>query len=253
MRDTLRGSSNLPSTFSIQQYPTPPPQSEESYPSSRGSASATTTTQLATHAHTASTLQALPANAITNSPKNQLPSLSCVPFGAPLISPSTTTESCGALRSKRKTNDKLKRCRCNPIVHTILKDGPSGSRNTLGHNPLSLGIARGAAPTEALCSITAQHYLTCALARQIKSAAASIGEDPTKYSMHSLLSGGATALFRGGASDLSIQLFGRWKSDAYKLYTRIDHQSIGAMAARMVSTPLSIGATATPYPWLTGQ
>ncbi|CAK4072964.1 unnamed protein product [Aphanomyces euteiches] len=106
------------------------------------------------------------------------------------------------------------------------------------------------------CSITAQQHLTCeSLARQIKSAAACIGEHPNKYSTHSLRSGGAPALFRGGASDLSIQLFGRCKSDAYKLYictpasTPVNRCYGGSHG---VHTILHRG-TATPHPWLAGQ
>ncbi|ETV64290.1 hypothetical protein H257_18799, partial [Aphanomyces astaci] len=73
-------------------------------------------------------------------------------------------------------------------------------------------------------------------------AASAIGLEDSKYSTHSLRSTGATALFRGGASDLAIQLFGRWHSDAYKRYTRINGQEV---AAEKFDTPTVAGAQPT--------
>ncbi|KDO25559.1 hypothetical protein SPRG_22230 [Saprolegnia parasitica CBS 223.65] len=68
-----------------------------------------------------------------------------------------------------------------------------------------------------LCSISTTETLSCAaVSSEIKQAAAACQEDPSHYSTHSLRSGGATALFRGGVPDLAIQKFGRWSSDAYK-------------------------------------
>ena len=68
-----------------------------------------------------------------------------------------------------------------------------------------------------------------------KHAAYVCGEEPNQFSTHSLRSGGATALFRGGASDLAIQKFGRWSSDTYKQYARMDDQTVLGLAPRMIA------------------
>ena len=41
---------------------------------------------------------------------------------------------------------------------------------------------------------------------------------PGEYSLHSGRIGGATRLAAGGVSIMKIQLQGRWKSDAFRIY-----------------------------------
>ncbi|KAF0718108.1 hypothetical protein AaE_010716 [Aphanomyces astaci] len=97
----------------------------------------------------------------------------------------------------------------------------------------------GASPNDPICCTSRGHAIKSdAISKCLKEAASAIGLEGSKYSTRSLRSGGATALFRGGASDLAIQLFGRWHSDAYKRYTRINGQEVAGMAARMVSSVL---------------
>ena len=101
---------------------------------------------------------------------------------------------------------------------------------------LSAAAVRKAHKEEPLCSWAAGKTLSCEeLANFAKRSAALCGQDPKLFSTHSFRSGGATALFRGGAPDLAIQKFGRWASDSYKLYARIDDQTILGLAPRMVS------------------
>ena len=45
----------------------------------------------------------------------------------------------------------------------------------------------------------------------------SIGEDPDEYGSHSARIGGATAMYKAGASAMDIQTAGRWASDVYNL------------------------------------
>jgi len=45
-----------------------------------------------------------------------------------------------------------------------------------------------------------------------------IGEDPKKYSVHSLRAGGATELFLAGASIAVVQNDGRWTSLSALIY-----------------------------------
>jgi len=42
-------------------------------------------------------------------------------------------------------------------------------------------------------------------------------------------------MFLGGCSDTTVQLFGRWDSDAYKAYVRIDRFRNMHIASRMMS------------------
>ena len=96
--------------------------------------------------------------------------------------------------------------------------------------------SRHAGPDEPLCAWEPEKVLTCEeMARFAKKSAALCGQDPNLYSTHSFRSGGATALFRGGAPDLAIQKFGRWASDVYKRYAWIDDQTVAGLAPRMVA------------------
>ena len=42
----------------------------------------------------------------------------------------------------------------------------------------------------------------------------------SEFGAHSLRIGGATALFKAGASQIDIMTMGRWSSDCYRLYVR---------------------------------
>ena len=96
--------------------------------------------------------------------------------------------------------------------------------------------ARQATEAYPLCSWAAGNVITCEeMAWFAKRSAALCGEDPKKFSTHSYRRGGTTALFRGGAPDLAIQKFGRWSSDTYKQYARIDDQTVYGLAPRMIS------------------
>ena len=54
----------------------------------------------------------------------------------------------------------------------------------------------------------------------VKALMSAVGEDPSEFGAHSLRIGGATALFKAGASQIDIMTMGRWSSDCYRLYVR---------------------------------
>jgi hypothetical protein len=54
----------------------------------------------------------------------------------------------------------------------------------------------------------------------VKKVAVEMGQDPERYSSHSLRIGGATAMSLAGISDHIIMIYGRWKSLAFLLYAR---------------------------------
>ena len=57
----------------------------------------------------------------------------------------------------------------------------------------------------------------------VRSALSQAGFDPRLYAGHSFRRGGASSAAYTGFSDHQIQLLGRWRSDAYKLYIETDH------------------------------
>jgi len=53
-------------------------------------------------------------------------------------------------------------------------------------------------------------------------------------SAHSLRSGGASALLRAHLDYELIRIFGRWKSDVARIYTRSNHHQMKGVAVRML-------------------
>ncbi|EGZ08233.1 hypothetical protein PHYSODRAFT_340051 [Phytophthora sojae] len=72
------------------------------------------------------------------------------------------------------------------------------------------------------------------VANTIRTAPVSIGHDPSKFSTHSLRSGGATHMYRAGVDALTIQFHGRWVSDTFKIFTRICSESVASLASNMI-------------------
>lgn len=88
-----------------------------------------------------------------------------------------------------------------------------------------------------LCKVTASLNLqTRDLVGAIMGAAKANGDDPDRFSSHSLRSGGATALFNAGFDSLAVKLFGRWGSNAVERYTQMDSHLTSRMAYEMVAT-----------------
>ena len=52
---------------------------------------------------------------------------------------------------------------------------------------------------------------------------------------HSLRIGGATTLIQRGIPDVVVQMLGRWNSDAYRSYVRLDKQYLSEFCAKMCS------------------
>ncbi|POM74292.1 LOW QUALITY PROTEIN: Hypothetical protein PHPALM_8777 [Phytophthora palmivora] len=72
-----------------------------------------------------------------------------------------------------------------------------------------------------VCSLTKNHMVSAKLMTKLLRLLAHHADQSTAaFSTHSLRVGGVTALMEGGVESLSIQQHGRWKSDAFKRYTR---------------------------------
>ena len=54
-----------------------------------------------------------------------------------------------------------------------------------------------------------------------------------RVSPHSFRIGGATSLINRGIPDVVVQLLGRWNSDAYKSYVRLDKEFLANFACKM--------------------
>ena len=109
------------------------------------------------------------------------------------------------------------------------------------HCSLSCFPVDSISPERALCSFRDKAEIirqvsSSSISNAVKRAAKLYGLDPKRYSSHSLRSGGATAMFLGGSSDATVQLFGRWTSDAYKAYVRIETSTNEKLATKMIKS-----------------
>ncbi|POM64035.1 Hypothetical protein PHPALM_20497 [Phytophthora palmivora] len=72
-----------------------------------------------------------------------------------------------------------------------------------------------------VCLLTKNHMVSAKLmTKLLRLLAHHTDQSTAAFSTHSLRVGGATALMEGGVESLSVQQHGRWKSDAFKRYTR---------------------------------
>ena len=99
----------------------------------------------------------------------------------------------------------------------------------------------GVPPQGALCSFQdktgiIRQVSSSSISFAVKRAAKMYGLEPSLYSSHSLRSGGATAIFLGGSSDTTVQIFGRWTSDAFKEYVRIKTSTNEKLATKMIKS-----------------
>jgi integrase len=69
---------------------------------------------------------------------------------------------------------------------------------------------------------------------QIRNALSSSGLDASKYSGHSFRSGAATTALEAGIGDATIQMLGRWRSDAYKRHIKTPKEQLAGFSARLV-------------------
>ena len=67
----------------------------------------------------------------------------------------------------------------------------------------------------------------------LKNRLISIGMDPSLYSGHSFRRSAASAAAAVGYTEHEIQLLGRWRSDAYKLYIDVPKDRVLGLSARL--------------------
>ena len=73
------------------------------------------------------------------------------------------------------------------------------------------------------------------LVNHIKHLATSLGLDSSRYSGHSLHTGGATSATEAGLSQWQIKMFGWWNSQAYQVYIKQDPWACADFAACMAA------------------
>jgi hypothetical protein len=82
-------------------------------------------------------------------------------------------------------------------------------------------------PDQAVCQRSSGKFLTRdEVSRVLQAAALQCGVSPKLVASHSLRRGGATTYSLAGVPDEDIKRFGRWLSDAYKLYVYLGTESI---------------------------
>lgn len=69
---------------------------------------------------------------------------------------------------------------------------------------------------------------------RVKQALTAAGINHANYSGHSFRSGAATTAAKQGISDSTIQMLGRWKSDAYKLYIKTPREQLASVSRQLV-------------------
>ena len=67
------------------------------------------------------------------------------------------------------------------------------------------------------------------------------GLNANHYNTHSFRIGAATSAQDSGISDANIQMLGRWKSDAYKLYIRTPREDLAKLSGQLVAGPSASG------------
>ena len=73
------------------------------------------------------------------------------------------------------------------------------------------------------------------ISRALKGAAKEKGIETKRVSCHSLRVAGACALLQAGYSDTVIQLMGRWSSDAFRIYTRLNPGMLRDISVNMAT------------------
>ena len=93
-----------------------------------------------------------------------------------------------------------------------------------GHTPLFRRAADGEAiATDDVCAM-------------VKALMKAVGRDPRDYGAHSLRIGGATAAMAAGVDPAIIKVLGRWSSDIYMIYMRMNSEAAAAAGAAIAST-----------------
>lgn len=85
------------------------------------------------------------------------------------------------------------------------------------------------------------------LRETVKALMAGAGADGADFGAHSLRIGGATALYKAGASHLDIMTMGRWSSDCYRLYVRACFGGAVRWSRLAGSTPVDDVAAISEY------
>ena len=81
-------------------------------------------------------------------------------------------------------------------------------------------------------------YLTRELfGAQLNTILQEAGLNAKDYNTHSFRIGAATSARKAGISDASIQMLGRWKSDAYKVYIRIPREELTKFSSQLAAGP----------------
>ena len=94
-------------------------------------------------------------------------------------------------------------------------------------------------PTDAICMLGPGKWLSCAqVSFLLKAATESCGCKGKNVATHSLRRGGASAYFCAGVPIEDIKIFGRWLSDAYKLYIFLS--STGSIMSKGNVHPTSV-------------
>jgi hypothetical protein len=77
---------------------------------------------------------------------------------------------------------------------------------------------------------------TTAILDKIRSLLSRIGVNPANFGTHSARLGGFAAILANGGNHLDVQCMGRWASDLYELYRRVDPARLLHLSMAMWNT-----------------
>ena len=83
---------------------------------------------------------------------------------------------------------------------------------------------------------TGEAFRVCEVCDLIRNLMQSIGRPRADYGAHSLRIGGATAALAAGVDPAVIRLMGRWSSDIYEIYMRMNKQACVRVTSQVAST-----------------
>ncbi len=100
---------------------------------------------------------------------------------------------------------------------------------------LSFMVARGSTPGPLFVFQSGAPLTRQLLVAKLRSALRSKGIDQSKYCGHSFRIGAATAAAAAGIEDSSIQMLGRWQSQAFLRYIQTPRDQLAAFSTRLIS------------------
>ena len=98
-------------------------------------------------------------------------------------------------------------------------------------------VVRGASPGPFFMKQDGTPLSKQTVIKQVQKAISAMGVNPEAYTGHSFRIGAATAAAHHGLQDSTIQMLGRWTSDAFRAYIHTPREQLAAFSATISNIP----------------